>query len=648
MSYIKELPTGFADNYKDKLVPWGPVGYVVYKRTYSRFQEDLGRTEEWYETVERCVNGILSLGGLFTEKEACALYDHVFNLRMTFSGRSLWQLGTPNMDRIGADSLQNCWCVSVSDPIDPFCFTFNQLMLGGGVGFNITPQEVYGLPSVGFQPDVKHVDTFDCDFVVPDNREGWVKLLGKVLQSHFYTGKRLYYCTKGVRGKGQPIKTFGGTASGDMDLVWGIGKIVGILRKAYTRKLKPVECLDIMNIIGRIVVSGNVRRSAELALGDPRDLEYMSAKNWSTGKIPPWRGMSNNSVQASHIDSLPSSFWSGYNGEGEPYGLINLDLCRSHGRLLDGVGYRPDPHVIGTNPCAEITLCDKEPCNLMEQFLCRIPDLKTWKEVAYLCYKVAKTISIWPFSDPDTNDIVQLNHRLGVSCTGIQQATWFGPNDFDSVYRHLEQADEVYSKQLGVSKSIKLTTVKPAGTVSLLPAFQRGVLTPGMNDGFAPYHIRRISFAADDPLVDTALAHGYHVEPKRELDGTQDVGTMVVSFPVKQIGGQRTTAKEQLRRHEMLQRYWSDNAVSTTVYYEKEELPEIKEHLRERLSGNIKSVSFLLHEEHGFEQPPLEEITKEQYEEMKMKVKPIRQVIDTEEIDLAEEVECYGGHCPVK
>lgn len=647
-NFVKELPKGFVDQYKEKKVPWGPVGYVVYKRTYSRFIEELGRTEEWFETVERCVNGLMKIGGLFTERELCSLYDHVFNLHMSFSGRALWQLGTDNMERIGADSLQNCWAVSVNDPIDPFCFTFNQLMLGGGVGFNITPQEVYSLPTVMFSPDIKHVQSFDCDFIVPDNREGWVKLLGRILKAFFYTGKRVHFCTKGIRSKGEIIKTFGGTASGDVDLVWGMGKIVDILRGAHGRKLKPVECLDMMNIIGKIVVAGNVRRSAQIALGCPRDLEYMAAKNWASGKIPAWRAMSNNSVQTNNIDSLPDSFWSGYNGDGEPYGFVNLDLCRSHGRLVDGAGYRPDPNVIGTNPCAEITLCHKEPCNLMEMFICRIQDLETWKEVGALSYKVAKTISQWPFSDPDTADIVAQNHRLGISCTGIQQASWWGPKQYDAVYRHMEQADEVYSRQLGVHRSIKLTTVKPSGTLSLLPDFRGGVLTPGTNDGYSEYHNRRICFAADDPLVDTAIANGYHVEPKRELDGTQDVGTMVVTFPVKQVGGKTTSAIHQLKRHKLMQKYWSDNAVSTTVYYRREELDDIKNYLRRNLKDSIKSVSFLLHSDHGFEQAPLEAISKDEYNQAVARTTPISQLVDNSEMGLAEGVECEGGHCPVK
>lgn len=646
-SYTTRVPQGMISHFEDKTVPWGPIGYVVYKRTYSRLREDLGRTEEWHETIARAIQGTLDIGGRFTEDEVFRLYDHVFNLRMSFSGRGLWQLGTDNLQRIGADSLNNCWAIAINN-VDAFCFTFNQLMLGGGVGFNILPEQVYGLPTVRHTPIIEKVDTFDCDFVVPDNREGWVKLLGRVLKAHFFTGKDLRYCTKGIRSRGEKIRTFGGKASGDQDLIKGMGQIVAILRSRHGMKLRPIDCLDILNIIGSIVVAGNVRRSAELALGDPRDIEYMNAKNWSLGKVPAWRGMSNNSVSVSHYDDLPEMFWNGYNGEGEPYGLINLDLCRKYGRLIDGVGYRPDPNVIGTNPCGEIGLCSEESCNLMEQFICRINNLQQFKDVAYLSYKVAKTISCHPLSWPESQRVVQENHRLGLGVTGVQQAYWWGPRDYDAVYRHIEDADEVYSKVLGCNKSNKLTTAKPSGTLSLLPEFSGGLLTPGVNDGYAPYQIRRVRFAADDPLIDVCRSHGYPIEPLRQLDGSEDYNTLVVSFPCQQVGAAQTSALTQLKRHRLMQTYWADNAVSTTVYYRKHELKDLQAYLKRHLHRSIKSVSFLLHSDHGFEQAPLEEITQEQYESMRASCRPINSLTEDSVRSLEDSMECVGGACPVK
>ena len=109
-----------------------------------------------------------------------------------------------------------------------------------------------------------------------------------------------------------------------------------------------------MNIIGSIVVAGNVRRSAQIAIGDMDDLQFLNAKRWDLGNIPSWRAMSNNSVVCNDISKLPEQFWDGYRGNGEPYGLINLGLARAVGRSGD-TSY-PDPEVAGFNPCAEQSL----------------------------------------------------------------------------------------------------------------------------------------------------------------------------------------------------------------------------------------------------------------------------------------------------
>jgi hypothetical protein len=148
--------------------------------------------------------------------------------------------------------------------------------------------------------------------------------------------------------------------------------------------------------------------------------------------------------------------------------------------------------------------------------------------------------------------------------------------------------------------------------------------------------------------VDTARRNGYHVEPKRELDGTENYATMVVTFPVRQVDGKKTSAIHQLKRHKLMQTYWSDNAVSTTVYYERDELDGIKDYLRKNIKDSIKSVSFLLHSEHGFEQAPLEMITKAEYLEGIARTTQITEVNDSKETSLAEGVECEGGHCPIK
>ena len=188
-----------------------------------------------------------------------------------------------------------------------------------------------------------------------------------MLEASFVTGEGFTYATHLIRPAGSPIKGFGGTASGSQDLIWGMQEINSILNKRFNKRLKPVDCLDVMNIIGKIVVAGNVRRSAQIALGDHDDLEYLRAKRWDLGGIPNWRAMSNNSVVCDDVADLPEEFWEGYKGNGEPYGLINLESSRRMGRT--GETEYPDPDVMGYNPCAEQSLAPYETCCLAEIYL---------------------------------------------------------------------------------------------------------------------------------------------------------------------------------------------------------------------------------------------------------------------------------------
>jgi len=652
MSQLDRLSDQFVAKYKDRKVPWGQLGYATYKRTYARKIEGDG-TEEWFQTIERCVNSALGIGK-FTKEEAEFLYDSVFNLKCNFSGRALWQLGTKTMKKVGGDSIQNCWCCVVNDPVKPFCFVFNELMLGGGVGYNIQKENVYEMPKVKHNVKVIRKDDKDVNFIVPDNREGWVELLRRVLEAFFYTGKDFTYSTICVRPKGALIKSFGGVASGPEDLCAGITQICMILSQRVGKKLRPIDCLDVMNIIGSIVVSGNVRRSAQLALGDVDDSAFLSAKDWSKHRLPSWRDKSNNSVACSHIADLPDYFWSGYKGEGEPYGLINLNNLRRYGRLADGLDYRTDRRVVGVNPCGEIGLEGSsedgsgEACNLAEIFLPNISDVNEFKKIGEIMYKVVKSISCMKFLYDGTNEIVQRNHRLGIGVTGFMQSKFVNDaKSFDDVYKHIEKADREYSKELGVGKSIKLTTVKPSGTSSLLPG-----VTSGVHPAYAPCYIRRIRMAANDPLVPLCEKHGYKVEPLLQIDGSRNMDTMVVEFPVAvpkgTICAKDVTAVQQIEHQKFLQTHWSDNAVSVTVYFKKEELPQIKEWLAKNYDESVKTISFLLHSGHGFAQAPYEEITEQAFKEMSSKTKPITKVDDKEVRSLIDAQECAGGACPIR
>lgn len=635
------LTEEFLEKYKGKQPNWGfsGLGYVVYKRTYARLKED-GTTEEWWETVARCIRGAQKLGAGYSKQEAEKLYDYVFNLKGNFAGRMLWQLGTNTVDRFGGNSLLNCWYVSITTP-EAFCFLFENLMLGGGVGYSVKREHIHELPKVKHGVKIKHERTNDADFIVSDKREGWVELLRKVLDAYFRTGKSFSYSTILIRGRGELIRGFGGTASGPAILIEGMEKICSIIDARAGKKLRSVDCLDICNIIGSIVVAGNVRRSAEIAIGDPDDVLYLRAKRWDLGGVPNYRAMSNNSIYVDSYEKIMPEVWEGYLGNGEPYGFINIKNSRIFGRL----GEKRKDNCEGFNPCAEISLADYECCNLSELYLNNIASKEELIELAKLLYKTQKAICALPFIHEETERIVHKNMRIGLGVTGICQAgdkiAWL-----DDAYKALREFDAEWSVIRGWPQSIKLTTVKPSGTLSLLAG-----ATPGVHPAYSKHYIRRIRMSSGDKLVDLCRSMGYHVEFALNFDGTENRDTVVVSFPCyagdNAVVAAEVDAIKQLDMVKNIQTVWADNAVSVTVYYKKEELPAIKEWLKANLENNVKSVSFLLHSDHGFRQAPYEQITESEYLAMASAVKPLTSIVDDGEGSI-DSVECSSGACPIK
>jgi len=637
------LSKDFVSSYTNKQAPWGfgGLGEIVYLRTYSRDVE--GRKETWPETIERCINGAMGIGAVLTDDEAEKLFDHIFNLRCSLSGRALWQLGTPLVDKFNGTSLNNCYFVNV-EKVEDFELIFDYLMLGGGVGYSVERAKIHELPKVKTGVVINHERSNDADVIVPDSRQGWRRLLHAVLKSYFYTGKSFDYSTILIREFGAPLKTFGGTASGPGALIDGVADICKVMDERAGKKLRSVDVLDICNIIGRIVVSGSSRRSAQIAIGDPDDVLFLRAKNWASGTVPAWRANSNNSVYADSYDHIMPELWKGYDGSGEPYGLINRGLARKVGRLGEK---NPDPTIDGFNPCAEIGLADGESCNLATLFLPNITSYEQFVEISRLLYKVQKSITSMEYPYEKTTKAVQKNRRLGQSITGIlqcseEQLSWLSP-----AYEELKQYDIWWSERTGINPSVRLTTVQPSGTLSLLPG-----VTPGIHPAYARYYIRRVRFGAADPLIEKCRKRGYKVVPELGLDGREDRTRWVVEFPCESPEGSvlaaDMTAVEQLEWVKKMQTDWADNAVSVTVYYRKEELSLIKEWLEKNYDNAVKSVSFLLHADHNFPLPPYEEIDKETYEKLLSKVDFSVALQDSVGFDMLDMDDCSTGACPVR
>ncbi len=631
-----KLPQDFVDSYRDKDVPFGPLGYVVYKRSYAR------GNEEWVDTIQRCIDGAQAIGADYTLDEMKRLFDYIFNLKCSFGGRCLWMLGTQVIEKFGCNALINCYTTTITN-IEDFCFIATNLMLGGGVGFSIEAENIFEFPRIKSDVYIERQDTKDADFIVPDSREGWIELIRKTFEAFFYTGKSFTYSTMLIRSQGVPLQTFGGYASGPEYLVQGIDKMSHVLRERSGKKIRPIDALDVANIIAELVVSGAGRRSSQIALGDIDSYSFLRAKRWDLGNIPNHRCQSNNSVVCNDINNLVPEFWRGYTGNSEPYGLFNRKLSRKMGRLGEKAN---DNSVICVNPCAEITLADKETCNLSEIFLPRVESPEEMQDIARLLYKTQKAIAAGNYIHEETNKIVSANMRLGMGVTGYLDCPdrdkinkWL-----DKTYKFLCKLDVEYSKEKGCNTSIKLTTVKPSGTLSLLPG-----VSPGVHPSYGRYYIRRVRMLSHDPLVQLCREHGYDIEYEQKFDGSFDRNTSVISFPVQAPDcatlAEDMSAIDLLETLKTLQTVWSDNAVSATIYFQPEELDAIKEWLKENYNNSVKTVSFLLYSEHGFVQAPYEPIGEQQYDAMSGKIRPITYMdIGTPLQDL----ECAGGSCPIR
>ena len=265
-------------------------------------------------------------------------------------------------------------------------------------------------------------------------------------------------------------------------------------------------------------------------------------------------------------------------------------------------------------------------------------------DCAKLLYKVQKAICAMEFIHEDTNKIVHKNMRIGIGITGICQSInklkWL-----DDAYKKIKEFDKEWSKKRGWPESIKITTVKPSGTLSLLAG-----ATPGVHPAFSKYYIRRVRMSSNDVLIKTCKDLGYYTEYVKNFDGSIDYNTTIIEFPCYAgedvILAKEMSAIKQLELVKQIQTIWSDNAVSVTVYYHKEEIPEIKKWLKDNYKDTLKSVSFLLHSEHGFIQAPYEEITKEKYEELIKNIKPIfNNNLGQGELNIEN---CIIGSCPIK
>lgn len=640
-----KLSDDFVAQYRDKVPPFGyrdaagnSVGEITFLRTYSRKKND-GTKETWVDVCERVINGMYSIqkdhckknrlpwNGSKAQASAKEAFDRLFNLKWTPPGRGLWIMGTElvNVHKNSA-ALQNCAFVSTSEmskdnPAEPFAFLMEASMLGVGVGFDDKGADK---DFVIFEPTKQA--TIE---VIEDSREGWRDATVNLINSYLKQDQnKIEFDYSLIRPLGTPIKTFGGTASGPEPLVKLHNAIRNLFKGRNGEKLTRKDIADIGNLIGVCVVSGNVRRSAELLIGRHDDQDFLNLKNASVfpernsydSESPGWGWMSNNSVETSVGTDL-SHLVNNIALNGEP-GVIWLDMSRKYGRLKDAPNNK-DWRVAGYNPCAEQSLESFECCTLVETYLNRHDSLEDYKRTLKFAYLYAKTVTLLPTHWEKTNAIMQRNRRIGTSMSGIANfADIHGlpvlRDWMDNGYETVKKYDTVYSEWLGIRESIKMTTVKPSGTVSILAGESPGVhWTPG-----GRYFNRAIRFSNDDPMLPLFKMANYRVEAASESPDT----TSVVFFPIKSDASRSekdVTIFEKMAIAATAQRYWSDNSVSVTISFDSE---NEKQHIGTVLhmyDGQLKTVSFLPQGNFTYPQMPYTQIDESEYKDAGMKLFPI-------------------------
>lgn len=682
MSLLREE---FLKSYPDFPEHMENLAKLVYYRTYSRWLPEEGRRETWKETCARAVEYNCSLAPT-SAYEAQRLFDNMFNLKQFISGRSLWIGGSEASKKTKLANF-NCSFV-VIDSIKSLCDLFYLLMVGTGVGVRILPSDVNELPR--FRQNVilhhqynKHstkqkgrentyveTDGDMCIIHIGDSKEGWVDALKAYLlclvepdgPSHIM----LDYTE--IRVKGATLSKFGGTASGYESIMDMFTKIHNVIQKGMfsskpeNGKLRPIHCLDICNLIGQNVVVGGVRRTAEIAIIDPHDEECVHAKD----NIQPGmehRYMSNNSIFQEEKPSREKihELFNSIRNSGEP-GIINVAEAK-----------RRRSDFAGLNPCAEILLPPNAVCNLTTVNMVAFADKQgnvDWDSLEEAFVLSARAGYRMTCVDLELEGWNVAHHRdrlTGCSMTGWQDFiakmsnnTFVRAGGKAGILKWLRnvvhEAGEDIASELKTPVPLLMTALKPEGSLSLVA---NGV-SPGVHWQHSPYFIRRIRVNAHDPLALTAKELGWQIHPEVGQD-METATTLVIDFPVhspSEVTKADIPAVEQLKEYILFQKFYTDMNTSNTITVKPDEWEEVEDFVYNHWDDML-GVTFLELNSTYYPLMPYEECTKEEYEELKSKMKPFDpDLLNAMELStrnmgkefeiLDDRAECSQGVCPIR
>lgn len=611
-------------------IPWGPTGAVVYNRTYSRTKPD-GTKETWPETVRRVAEGNLSL--VYGKRESwdddvLAEYDHLATMMEKFAiipaGRHLWASGVK-----GRQYLFNChvsgWGQKLSDHFE---FTFMRLMEGGGVGANYSAKYLkpYGRPrrelNVHIVCDPAHPDyaameaagllsntyhhEWEGAFPVEDSREGWAAALVDLLDTYMtddevHHENRVYDVSR-VRGKGQPLRTFGGVASGPEPFARMMENVGVVMNEAYcVQKIYPTAAMEIDHAIAECVVSGGNRRSARMAICHWKDLDILNFIRCKQDTGLHWT--TNISVE---IDDEFNEALADATHENHDFAM-KVHKTVVEGMLTNGEpGYwnsslsnLGEPNLVtATNPCGEIALEEWENCNLGHVNLDAFAPKAAGEQADYagllrahlLVTRFLIRATYGDVNDPKQAEKLARNRRIGVGHLGVQSflakcgikysdapsSAWFQAV-LQQSYGTVRQAARDYAFGLRIPEPVKVTTVAPTGSIAKLPGVSEGI-----HPIYAKHFLRRVRFSLADPDQAKTVLDAKMAGFQTETDIYDPSGnTAIVVYPTKDKlvaevetmgldadiveSADEIDVKDMLAFQAMYQSFYADNAVSYTI-----------------------------------------------------------------------------------
>ena len=623
----------------------------IHLSRYSRWNYDEKRRETWEETVNRYFNFFKehlldNYSYKFKDQDITELKEAVLNLDIMPSMRCLMTAG-PALKKENVAGY-NCAYIHV-DSIRSFDEILYVLMNGTGIGFSVERRYTEQLPYV---PDELH-DT-DTIIIVADSKLGWARAF-KELVALLYSGHIPKWDLSNIREAGSILKTFGGRASGPEPLENLFKFTIKTLQEAKGRKLKSIECHDIVCKVAEVVVVGGVRRSALLSLSDIDDDEMRHAKSGAWSHENPQRALANNSANY-HDEPSTGTFlreWTAlYDSKSGERGIFSskasaLQAQKNSDRLVNQELYS-----FGTNPCSEIILRSRQFCNLSEVIIRSddtMADIRKKVKLATMLGTIQSTLTNFKYLSREWRKNCDEERLLGVSLTGIMDNPLTAnpkPENLQNLREIAVNENKALAQEIGINPSASITCVKPSGTVSQLVDSASGI-----HSRHSPYYIRRVRMDAKDPMTTFMQDLEWVWEP----DITKPNETVVFSFPVKSPKGSITREKrsaiQQLEVWKLYQEHWCQHKPSITITVKEDEWLEVGAWVFNNFK-TMSGVSFLPHTDHSYKQAPYEDCDKKTFNELSSMIceadwSTLTQYEEEDYTVASQELACSAGFCEI-